>query len=184
MPRPEKEEKVRLLAEKISSSPTTLLTDYQGLDVETITELRRRFRESGVEFRVVKNTLAKLAADSAGVPGLKALIDGPTAYAFSDDPVTPARIVAEFARKYPHLRLKGGVVEMSIVTAEQAEELAKLPPLETLQAMAVTQLKSPLYAFATVLAAMLRMLVCALDEVRKQKQEDSTEEKMDSEEEN
>jgi len=159
-----------------------LLTDYQGLDVETITELRRRFRQSNVEFRVEKNTLAKLAAESAGVPDLKELIEGPTAYAFSDDPVSPAKIIAEFAKDHPELRCKGGVVEMSVVTAEQAADLATLPPLATLQAMAVTQLKSPLYGFAYTLAAMLRMLVYALEEIRKQHQEQPTEETVQSEE--
>ena len=184
MPRPEKEEKVRQLAEKVSSTTATLLTDYQGLDVESITELRRTFREANIEFRVVKNTLAKLAADTAGVPDLKPFIDGPTAYVFSDDPVAPARIIDEFAKKYPFLRLKGGVVEMNVLTAEQAGELATLPPLPRLQAMVVTQLKSPLYGLTNTLAAMLRMLVCVLDEVCKQKQEESTEEKVESEEEN
>jgi len=184
LPRPEKEEKVRQLADKVSSTTATLLTDYQGLDVESITELRRTFREANVEFRVFKNTLAKLAADSAGVPDLKPFIDGPTAYAFSDDPVTPARIIAEFAKKHPLLRLKGGVVDMSVLTAEQAAELAELPPLPTLQAMALVQLKSPLYAITNTLAAMLRMLLCALNEICKQKQGESTEEKVESEEEN
>lgn len=182
MPRPEKEGKVRRLAEKMASTTATLLTDYQGLDVETITELRRRFRESNVEFRVEKNTLAKLAADSAGIPELKALIEGPTAYAFSDDAVTPAKIVAEFAKGHPELRCKGGVVEMNVVTAEQAAELATLPPLATLQAMAVTQLKSPLYAFANVLSTMLRTVLYALDEIRKQRQEQPTEDNAQSEE--
>jgi large subunit ribosomal protein L10 len=184
LPRPEKEERVRQLAEKVASTTATLLTDYQGLDVESITELRRTFREANIEFRVFKNTLAKLAAESAGVPDLKPFIDGPTAYAFSDDPVTPAKIIAEFAKKHPFLRLKGGVVEMNVLTAEQAGELATLPPLPTLQAMAVTQLKSPLYALANALAAMIRMLVYALDGICKQKQEESTEEKVESEEEN
>lgn len=184
MPRPEKEEKVRLFAEKVASTTATLLTDYQGLDVESITELRRTFREANVEFRIFKNTLAKLAADSAGVPDLKPLIDGPTAYVFSDDPVAPAKIVAEFAKQHPFLRLKGGVVEMSVLTAEQAVELANLPPLSTLQAMAVSRLKSPLYAITGVLAGMLRMLVYALGEICNQKQEESTEEKVESEEEN
>jgi large subunit ribosomal protein L10 len=182
LPRLEKEEKVRRLAEKIAGTTATLLTDYQRLDVETITELRRRFRESHIEFRVEKNTLAKLAADAAGVPDLKELIEGPTAYAFSEDPVVAAKIVAGFAKDHPELRCKGGVVEMAVVTAEQAVELAILPPLATLQAMAVTQLKSPLYAFAYTLAAMLRMLVYVLDEVRKQHQEQPTEGKAESEE--
>jgi len=184
LPRPEKEEKVRQLAEKVSSTTATLLTDYQGLDVESITELRRTFRDADIEFRVVKNSLARLAADTAGVPELKPFIDGPTAYVFSDDPVAPARIVAEFAKKHPFLRLKGGVVEMSVLTAEQAGELATLPPLPSLQAMVVTQLKSPLYGLASTLAGVLRMLVYALDGICKQKQEESTEEKVESEEEN
>jgi large subunit ribosomal protein L10 len=182
VPRPEKEEKVRRLAEKIASTTATLLTDYQGLDVETITELRRMFREANVEFRVEKNTLAKLAADAAGVPELKELIEGPTAYAFSADPVTPAKIVAEFGKAHPELRCKGAVLEMTVVSREQVANLATLPPIETLRAMAVTQLKSPLYAFAYTLAAMLRMLVYALEEIRKQHPDQPVEETVQSEE--
>ena len=182
MPRPEKEEKVRRLAEKIASTTATLLTDYQGLDVETITELRRLFRESNIEFRVEKNTLAKLAADAAGVPELGQFIEGPTAYAFSADPVAPAKIVAEFAKEHPELRCKGGVVEMTVITAEQVGSLATLPPIGTLRGRVVTQLKSPLYAFAYTLAGMLRMLVYALEEIRKQHPEQPTEGAVQSEE--
>ncbi len=182
MPRPEKEEKVRHLAEKIADTVATLLTDYQGLDVETITELRRVFRKSNVEFRVEKNTLAKLAADAAGVPELRELIEGPTAYAFSADPVAAAKIVAEFAKDHPELRCKGGVLDMTVVTAEQVSELATLPPIGTLRGMAVTQLKSPLYAFAYTLSGMLRMLVYALEEIRKHHPEQPTEETVQSEE--
>jgi len=182
VPRPEKEEKVRRLAEKIASSTATLLTDYQGMDVETISELRRKFRESDVEFRVEKNTLAKLAADAAGVPELKELIEGPTAYVFSHDPVMPAKIVAEFAKDHPELRCKGGVLDMEVVTGKQVAELATLPPMATLRGMAVTQLKSPLYAFAYTLAGMLRMLVYVLEEIRKQHPQQPTEETVQSEE--
>jgi large subunit ribosomal protein L10 len=181
--RAEKEEKVKIVAEKLGSYVATLLTDYQGLDADTITDLRRRFRESDVEFRIVKNTLAKLAADSAGVPELKELIDGPTAYAFSQDPVVPARIVADFSRTHPQLRIKGGVLEGTVLTEERAAVLATLPELDTLQTMVVTQLKSPLYAFVNTLAAMLRMLVCVLEEIRKQKEEEPTEQIVESSEE-
>jgi large subunit ribosomal protein L10 len=183
--RAEKEEKVKGFADKLGSYTAILLTDYQGLDADTITELRRRFRESEVEFRVFKNTLAKLAADSASMPDLKELIDGPTAYAFAQDPVLPARIVADFAKTHPQLRIKGGVLEGSILTEERAGELANLPDLNTLHTMVVTQLTSPLYAFAGSLSAMLRMLVSVLDEVRKHKGEEQTEQVVEtSEEEN
>ena len=170
MGRAEKEEKVRLLAEKLASYTATLLTDYQGLDVGTITELRHRFRASEVEFRVVKNTLAKLAAGAAGIPDLAPLIEGPTAYAFSQDPIAPARIVAELSRAHPQLRLKGGVVDMKVVTAEEATMLATLPSLEVLQAAVAGRLKAPLYALTYSLGAMLQMLVRAVDEIRKHKE--------------
>ncbi len=183
MGRAEKEEKVKIFADKLASYNATLLTDYQGLDADTITELRRRFRESDVEFRIFKNTLAKLAANSASLPGLAELIDGPTAYAFSQDPVTPARIVGEFSKRHPQLRIKGGVLEGAVLTGERAGQLATLPDLNTLQTMLARQLTSPLYAFASVLAAMLRMLVSVLDEVRKQKGAEPTEQVVESSEE-
>ena len=183
MGRAEKEEKVKVFADKLGSYTAVLLTDYQGLDGDTITDLRRRFRESEIEFRVFKNTLAKLAADSASMPELKELIDGPTAYAFAQDPVLPARIVAEFAKTHPQLRIKGGVLEGSVLTEDRAAELATLPELNTLHTMVVTQLTSPLYAFAGSLAAMLRMLVSVVDEVRKHKGEELTEQVVESSEE-
>jgi large subunit ribosomal protein L10 len=181
--RAEKEETVKILADKLGSYNATLLTDYQGLDADTITNLRRTFRESDVEFRVFKNTLAKLAAEAASVPDLRELIDGPTAYAFSKDPVVPARIVAEFSKKHPQLRIKGGVLEGVVLTEERAGQLARLPDLTTLHTMLVTQLTSPLYAFASTLAAMLRALVSVVDEVRKQKGEETTEQGVESSEE-
>ncbi len=183
MGRAEKEEKVKIFADKLASYNATLLTDYQGLDADTMTDLRRRFRESDVEFRIFKNTLAKLAADSASVPELGELIDGPTAYAFSQDPVTPARIVGEFSRTHPQLRIKGGVLEGVVLSGERAAHLATLPDLNTLQTMLATQLTSPLYAFASALAGMLRMLVSVVDEVRKQKGEEPTEQVAESSEE-
>jgi large subunit ribosomal protein L10 len=181
--RAEKEEKVKVFADKLASYNATLLTDYQGLDADTITELRRKFRESDVEFRIFKNTLAKLAADSASVPELAALIDGPTAYAFSQDPVTSARIVGEFSKTHPQLRIKGGLLEGAVLTGERAGHLATLPDLHTLQTMLATQLTSPLYAFASALGAMLRMLMYVLEEVRKQKGEEPTEQVVESSEE-
>jgi large subunit ribosomal protein L10 len=168
--RSEKEETIRLLAEKLSSYSTTFVADYQGLDVETITELRRKLSAAEVEFRVVKNTLAGLAADAAGISDLKALLKGPTACVFSHDPVIPSKILIEFSKAHPELKLKGGVLDKVVLTADEAMRLATLPSLQTLQVILVTRLKAPLYVVVSMLASPLRAVVYVVDEIRKQKE--------------
>ncbi len=96
MKREEKAQVIERLAGKLREG-SAILVDYQGMDVARTTDLRRRSRESDVEFVVAKNTLAKRAADEAGVEGLQEFLQGPTALAFSDDPVASAKLMAEFA---------------------------------------------------------------------------------------
>ncbi|HHU52419.1 MAG TPA: 50S ribosomal protein L10, partial [Firmicutes bacterium] len=104
MARPEKEAAVAEIQKKLSSSQSVILTDYRGLNVQEVTELRKKLREVGVEFKVVKNTLTKLAAKNAAIEGLDDLMEGPIALAFGyDDPVAPAKVLAEFAKDHQSL---------------------------------------------------------------------------------
>ena len=107
MARPEKEALVQEIAEKLSSSKSVVVTDYKGLDVAKITELRKKLREAGVEYKVIKNTLARIAAKKAEMEDLNELFVGPTAIAFGlEDAVAPAKILVDFAKEHDELEIR------------------------------------------------------------------------------
>ena len=168
-----REEKARVidrLAEKLRAG-SAVLVDYQGMDVARTTDLRRRSRESGVEFVVAKNTLTKRAADEAGVEGLAEFLAGPTALAFSDDPVASAKLMAEFADQVETFALKGGLLDGErVLNEEEVIALSKLPGREQLLAQIVGGISSPLTGFVTVLNNTVQGLVVALGQIAEQKQ--------------
>ena len=165
--RVEREQTVAALLEALRSAPSAVLTDYRGLTVADLTELRRQLREGQVEFRVVKNTLARRATQAVGLTGLHPLLEGPTAIAFGrGDPLAPSRLLSRAARALPHLQIKGGVLEGKVVSREQVLALAALPPRPVLVARLVGVLQAPLTRLARALGENLRGLVVALDQVR------------------
>jgi large subunit ribosomal protein L10 len=169
MNREEKARVIETLAEKLRGG-SAVLVDYQGMDVARSTDLRRRSRESGVEFVVAKNTLTKRAADEAGVEGLSEYLVGPTALAFSDDPVTSAKLMAEFAEGVESFALKGGLLEGSRVLNEaDVVALSRLPSREQLLAQVVGGISSPLTGLVTVLNNTIQGLVVALGQIAEQK---------------
>ncbi len=170
MMRAEKEARVKELVEFLQGNNVILLSDFTGMDVETATEIRRRFREESVEFRVVKNTLAKLAAQEAGLDELADLFQGPNAVVISkDDPVAPAKILAEFEKKADTPKIKRGWVESVLITEAEIKRLAELPPKEVLLAQIAAGFQAPVAGFARIMHEMLRQLVSVLDEVGKTK---------------
>jgi large subunit ribosomal protein L10 len=168
-----REEKVRViegLTAKLRAG-SAVLVDYQGMDVARSTDLRRRSRESGVDFVVAKNTLTRRAADAAGVEGLQAFLVGPTALAFSEDPVASAKLMAEFADQVESFALKGGLLEGGRVLDEaEVVALSKLPGRDQLLAQIVGGISSPLTGLVTVLNNTVQGLVVALGQIAKQKQ--------------
>jgi large subunit ribosomal protein L10 len=167
-----REEKARViesLVEKLRGG-SAVLVDYQGMDVARSTDLRRRSRESGVEFIVAKNTLTKRAADEAGLEDLSEYLVGPTALAFSDDPVASAKLMAEFADQVESFALKGGLLEGGRVLNEaDVVALSKLPGREQLLAQVVVGISSPLTGLVTVLNNTIQGLVVALGQIAEQK---------------
>jgi large subunit ribosomal protein L10 len=167
-----REEKARViesLAEKLRAG-SAVLVDYQGMDVARSTDLRRRSREAGVEFVVAKNTLTKRAADEAGLEDLSEYLVGPTALAFSDDPVASAKLMAEFADQVESFALKGGLLEGGRVLNEaDVVALSKLPGREQLLAQIVGGISSPLAGLVTVLNNTIQGLVIALGQIAEQK---------------
>ncbi len=170
MKREDKARVIEDLAEKLRGS-AVVLVDYKGINVAQSTELRARSRESGVDFVVAKNTLAKRAADQAGVEGLDEFLVGPTAIAFSEDPVVGAKLMAEFAGQVESFVLKGGLLEGGRVLDEAGVvALSRLPGREQLIAQVVGAIGSPLTSFVTVLNNTVQGLVVALGQIAEQKQ--------------
>ncbi|HEY4600423.1 MAG TPA: 50S ribosomal protein L10 [Cerasibacillus sp.] len=150
-----KKQVVEEITEKFRSSQSTVLVNYRGLDVAEVTELRKQLREAGVDYKVYKNTLARRAAEAAGLGELSDTLVGPTAIAFSDeDVVAPARILNDFAKDHEALEIKAGVIEGEIASLEDIKELASLPNYEGMVSMLLSVLQAPIRNFAYVTKAV------------------------------
>jgi large subunit ribosomal protein L10 len=170
MPRPEKVKVVEELSEKLSSSPVSILTDYTGLKVQATTDLRKQLRDASVEYRVFKNTLARIAVRNVKLEKLLEFIEGPTGYAFSDDPLTPAKLLSDFMKSNPNLKIKCALMNGRVLDADQVRAIANLPPREVLLAQLLGQMKAPITGLVNVLIGPMRSLACALEELRKKKE--------------
>lgn len=170
MARPEKEATVQEVLDRLNKSQSVVLADYRGLNVLEVTELRKRLREAGIEYKVIKNTLTSRAAKAAKIEGLDEYLSGPTALAFSyQDPVTPAKILSTFAKDHKKLELKGGILEGKVIGVDAVKALANLPSREALLAQVAGMLQAPMRGLVTVLSGPMRNLAYAVEAVRKQK---------------
>ena len=168
--RQEKEIMLTMIREKMEKSQSVVMIDYRGLNVKSMTRLRRRMRETGCELLVAKNTLTKLVASELQLEGIDPYLEGPTAMAFSyEDPVTPAKVLGEFAREFKTMQVKGGILERRVIDAQGVKALADLPSREVLLARVLGGMQAPMYGFAISLNGLLRNLVYVLEEVRKKK---------------
>ncbi len=167
-----REEKARLieeLTEKLKGN-SVVLVDYQGMNVAQSTRLRARSRESGVEFVVAKNTLAQRAARGANAEGIEEFLVGPTAIAFSEDPVAGARLMSEFSNEVQAFEIKGGLLEGGrLMSAEDVIALSRLPGREQLIAQVVGGIQSPIAGLVNVLNGTIRNLAVVLNAVAEQK---------------
>lgn len=170
MPTPKKVERVRELQDLLARASVAIATDYRGLTVADLTALRRRLRDGGVEFHVVKNTLARLAAQQAGRPAYQELLSGPTALAVGfGDEVEAARILADHLRvSRLSLPIRGAVLSDRVLTPEEVESLATLPPRQVLVGMVVGGIQAPLAGLVFALNGLLGGLVRVLDGRAKQ----------------
>ena len=167
-----REEKARIIEEltEMLKGNSVVLVDYQGINVAQSTQLRERSREAGIEFMVAKNTLAQLAAERAGVEGISELLVGPTAMAFSEDPVAGAKLMAEFSNEVEPFELKGGLLEGGrVVDAAGVAALARLPGREQLITQVIGGIQSPLAGLVNVLNGTIRNLAVVLNQVTEQK---------------
>jgi len=168
-PRADKVEAVSELRDVLSAA-TVILTDYQGLDMKGVASLRKKMRETGGGFRVVKNTLLKLAAQDTPSEQLTDALVGPTAIAYtSTDPVAAAKALQDFAKGPKAIIVKGGIVDGTIFTDKQVVALAKIPPKEQLYAMVVGGLQSPITGLVGTLQSMMSQFVMTLQAIAHQK---------------
>jgi len=166
-----KEQSVQDITEKLQKSVTAVITDYRGLNVAQATKLRNELRGANIEYKVLKNTLTKIAAKNVGLEGLDQYLEGPTAIAFGiEDPVAPAKILSKFAKDNKDLEIKGGILEGKVVSLDQIKALADLPSREELLAQVLRGIQSPLTGMANVLAGPLRNMANVLEAVRKEKE--------------
>lgn len=170
MKREDKARVIEDLVEKMRGS-SVVLVDFKGINVAQSTQLRARSREVGVDFVVAKNTLAQRAANEAGIEGLEEFFVGPTALAFSDDPVVSAKLMAEFADEVDAFELKGGLLDGGrVMGSDDVVALSKLPGREQLLAQLLGAIQAPVAGLVTVLNAPLRNLAVVLNQVGEQKQ--------------
>jgi large subunit ribosomal protein L10 len=169
-----KKEMVEQLVEKIKASKAVVLADYRGLTVEEDTNLRSELRKSGIEYRVVKNSIMRFAIKDTGFDELSKYLEGPTSVAFSkDDPVEPARILNMYSKKHENLELKAGIIEGLISDVSKLKVLAGLPSKEELIAKAIAGFGAPMYGIVNVLNANISGLAVALNQILEKKQNQS-----------
>ena len=161
MLRERKEQIIDELSERFSRSVVAIATDYRGIPAKEMTELRRRLSAQDIEYRVVKNTLARFAGDKSGMKQVESFLTGPLAIAFSYDDVTkPARVLTEHIRSSGSvLRIRGGILGDRVLGPEEVSNLASLPAREILISMVVGQMKAPLQILHNVLNSPLQGLL-------------------------
>lgn len=165
---------VNEMKEKLQSAQGAVLVGFTGLSVADVTKLRRKFREGNVEYKVIKNTLTRIAADEVGYEGLSEFLEGPTALAYStEDAVAPAKILKEFIKetKTEALTVKVGICDGQVIDAAGVEALANLPSREELLAKLVGSMQAPISGLVNVLQGNIRNMVYVLDAVRAKKAE-------------
>ncbi|MCP3875705.1 MAG: 50S ribosomal protein L10 [Desulfobacteraceae bacterium] len=167
----QKKEQVERLAKEFSESEITILVDYKGLDVLKMTDLRSQLRNEGVRMEVVKNTLLERASEGTDAALMKDFYKGPNAIVFSkDDPVAPARILANFAKDNDKLEIKAGALSGQLLTLEAIKHLAKMPSKEELLTKLVYTLNAVPTSFVNVLSGVPRSFVNVLNAIKDQKE--------------
>lgn len=164
MPTRQKVHAVKLLSDQLARAQMVIVTDYRGLKVADLQTFRGNLRPSGGEVHIAKNTLTRIAATNAGMSGLDALLDGPSALVFAfEDPVQTAKAVSDFVRASRILTIKGGVMGDRDVSAADVEAIATLPTREVLQAKLLGMLVSPMSRTLGVLGGPSRSMVYLLN---------------------
>jgi len=170
MLRNEKEAVIAGVAQLLAERENLFVSDYRGLTVAELAELRGKLRDSGATFKIVKNTLGGIAADRAGRDTVKPLLSGPTGVTFcGDDIAAAAKALSDFTRTHPKLEVRGGVLESSLIDANAVKAIASLPPRDVLVAQVLGTMAAPMTGLVTVLQGTISAFVRALDQVAQQR---------------
>ena len=156
----QKEEEVKVLAEKLKEAKLVLLTDYRGITVEQVTALRNTLRDTNSEYKVIKNNIVRRALNSNGESELDSVLEGPTAVVIADEYLDPLKAIYNFSKDNEFYKIKGGIIEGKVVSVEELITLAKLPSRQELLGM-----------LAGALLGNISKLAVALDQVKLQKEE-------------
>ena len=176
---PKKQAVVAEIKNWLTTSQAVILTSYRGLNVATDTEMRRELRAAGVTYKVVKNTMLRIAAKEAGIEGLDSHLEGTTAIAFStEDAVAPAKVLCGFMKKNKLedqgiLTIKVGILDGKVIDAKEVKALANLPSREELIAKLLGSMNAPIANTVGVLSAVIRNAVYVIDAVRQKKEKDA-----------
>lgn len=156
----EKQAAVAALTEKLKGAAAGVIVDYSGINVAEDTEMRRKLRESNVDYAVVKNTLLRFAFNNVGLNELDPLLNGTTSIAIcQDDPVAPAKIIKEYADKMNgHFEIKGGFMDGKAISLDEVNSLASIPALPVLQAQVLGTMLAPISSLACVIKAIAEKL--------------------------
>jgi large subunit ribosomal protein L10 len=169
MKRTEKEQLVTELSEKLKSATSLYYTDFTGLNVKRMTELRRRLKKAGVEYVVIKNTLALRAVNESGLIGEK--LKGPTGLVVGKDPVGAAKVLTDFAKEFEQKpEFKGGMLSGKAINSAQLKRLAAMPSREQMLADLGAGLQSPMAAFVGAVNGLFYMFAGALDALKSQRE--------------
>lgn len=169
-----KKENIEEIKEKIEKSQSVVLVDYRGLDVEQITELRGKYRDAGVDYKVYKNTMMRFAFKDLGLEDFNEYLKGPSAVAFGyDDPVQAAKITSDFIEDNEDLEIKAGIVNGSVVGIDAINNLAKLPSKEVLIGQVLRGFNSPIQGLTNVLQGTIRSLAIVLNAIGEEKEKET-----------
>jgi len=171
-PRTEKVMSVDEIREKLTRSQAIVLTNFRGVNVANMTKFRKAMREAGIDYKVVKNTLARIALHDIGIDGLDKFLEGPTAIAFGlSDPVAPAKIITSHMKDIKELEIKAGLLGKEVLALSGVRALADLPSREMLLARVAGCIAAPLTSLASLFGAPIRNVAYGLEAIRKQKEE-------------
>ncbi len=176
MPTEKKVQAVEELKKKLSECTIAIATDYRGMKVPALTDLRRALREKGMEYKVVKNRLSYIAAEEAGRPQIKEIVKGPTGLVLGyGNPVEPAKLLVEYIRTTRStLTITGAALDGRVLTPSEVNSLAILPSRQELVSQLLGQLQAPIASLVSVLSAPLRGLITVLQRHVEKSQSGST----------
>ena len=171
MPSTKNVDAVKVLSDKLGKAKAVYFTDYLGLDVVSITQLRKEFVMKDVEFTIAKNTLIKLAAKEAGMSGIDDFLKGPTAMAVSyEDPTNPALVIKDFLKDFDKPSVKGMILDGEVFDANEFERIANLPSKDQLLSKLVGMLNSPMAKLSSTLGSPVSGLLGALEQLNSKKE--------------